>query len=347
MANKRMFAMSIVDSDAFLEMPLTTQALYFHLNMRADDDGFIGNPKKIMRIINASDDDMKILIAKRFILVFNDGVIVIKHWRMHNTIQKDRYTPTPYQDELNSLFIKSNKSYSLEPESNPKCFQNVSKVETKCIQNVSPDIDLDIDLNNVCVGAREDNEETNKDSFSDFANSQPKFVLPGVIPSNFNGYKDLKVQLFNAAMEHNKTAPKERKIPISGNLIMFEQKEMTLLVSSIGANEAPEDVYKAFKNFLKTSLSDTWQQSFTWKNFCNNYTNYKDEFFTLERYMKSEPETKDATKTVVNKFFFAHKDDPRFNADLFEMHVEDWKREGRPSGEAYFQLQTQWESKQC
>ena len=134
MANKRMFAMSIVDSDAFLEMPLTTQALYFHLNMRADDDGFIGNPKKIMRIINASDDDMKILIAKRFILVFNDGVIVIKHWRMHNTIQKDRYTPTPYQDELNSLFIKSNKSYSLEPESNPKCFQNVSKVETKCIQ---------------------------------------------------------------------------------------------------------------------------------------------------------------------------------------------------------------------
>ena len=106
MANKRMFTMKIVDSDAFLDMPLSTQCLYFHLNMRADDDGFVSNPKRIKNLIGASDDDLKLLRAKRFILSFEDGVIVIKHWRMHNTIQKDRYTTTAFQDELSILKVK-------------------------------------------------------------------------------------------------------------------------------------------------------------------------------------------------------------------------------------------------
>ena len=134
MANKRMFTMKIVDSDAFLEMPLSTQCLYFHLNMRADDDGFIGNPKRICKLIGCNNDDLKLLIAKRFVLVFDNGVIVIKHWRMHNTIQKDRYVPTTYSDELKQLGIKDNKSYTLSP------------METKCIQNVSADIDIDKDI---------------------------------------------------------------------------------------------------------------------------------------------------------------------------------------------------------
>ena len=86
MANKRMFNIKIVDSDAFLDMPLSTQCLYFHLNMRADDDGFVGNPKRIQRLIGASDDDLKLLIVKKFILTFENGVIVIKHWRIHNKI---------------------------------------------------------------------------------------------------------------------------------------------------------------------------------------------------------------------------------------------------------------------
>lgn len=149
MANKRMFTMKIVDSDAFLDMPLSTQCLYFHLNMRADDDGFLGNPKRIMRTVGCHEDDLKLLIAKRFVLCFEDGVIVIKHWRMHNCIQKDRYTPTAYQDELNSLYIKKNKSYTLDAaKSNggKKCIQNGNKTETKCIQNVSTDIDIDLDI---------------------------------------------------------------------------------------------------------------------------------------------------------------------------------------------------------
>ena len=134
MANKRMFTMKIVDSDSFLDMPLSTQCLYFHLNMRADDDGFVGNPKRICKLIGCNEDDLKLLLMKRFVLGFENGVIVIKHWRMHNTIQKDRYTPTTYCDELKQLGIKDNKSYTLSP------------METKCIQNVSTDIDIDKDI---------------------------------------------------------------------------------------------------------------------------------------------------------------------------------------------------------
>ena len=107
-----MFTQKIIDSDAFLDMPLSTQALYFHLNMRADDDGFINNPKRIQRTIGASDDDLKLLITKRFVIAFDSGVIVIKHWRMHNTLRKDRYKPTYYQEEYAQLESKENDSYT-------------------------------------------------------------------------------------------------------------------------------------------------------------------------------------------------------------------------------------------
>lgn len=127
MADKRMFSKTIIDSDAFLDMALSTQALYFHLSMRADDDGFINNPKKILRMVGSSDDEFKILLAKKFILVFESGVIVIKHWRMHNYIQKDRYKPTVYTEELKQLTVKENKAYSLDTT----CIQNGYKPETQ------------------------------------------------------------------------------------------------------------------------------------------------------------------------------------------------------------------------
>ena len=148
MAQKRMFSMKIVDSDAFLEMPLTAQCLYFHLNMRADDDGFIGNPKKIMRMIGARDDDFKLLIAKRFIILFEDSVVVIKHWWMHNTLAKDRYHETSYLDEKRQLKLKDNKSYTLGCEGVPlkNCEQNVNKMLTDCKQNVNADLGLNLDI---------------------------------------------------------------------------------------------------------------------------------------------------------------------------------------------------------
>lgn len=112
MAERRMFAKTIIDSDMFLDMPLSTQALYFHLSMRADDDGFINNPRKIQRMIGAADDDLKVLVMKRFILPFDSGVVVIKHWKIHNYIRNDRYKETVYQEEKAQLELKENGAYT-------------------------------------------------------------------------------------------------------------------------------------------------------------------------------------------------------------------------------------------
>ena len=128
MAERRMFAKSIIDSDAFLDMPLSAQALYFHLGMRADDDGFVNSPKKIMRTVACSEDDMKLLIAKKFIIPFESGIVVIKHWRIHNYIQKDRYHETNYTEEKAMLTTKENGAYTLM---DTPCIQDVSKVDTK------------------------------------------------------------------------------------------------------------------------------------------------------------------------------------------------------------------------
>lgn len=114
MAERRMFAKTIIDSDAFLDMPLSTQALYFHLSMRADDDGFLNNAKKIMRTIGANQNDYDLLIAKSFIIQFDDGICVIKHWRINNYLRSDRYKPTVYADQMKMLEVKENGRYSVK-----------------------------------------------------------------------------------------------------------------------------------------------------------------------------------------------------------------------------------------
>lgn len=103
MAKKRMFSLSVVDTDAFLDLPASAQALYFHLGMRADDDGFLGNAKTIQRMIGASADDLKLLIAKGYLLTFENGVCVIREWNVNNTLKKDRYQPTKYVAEKSAL----------------------------------------------------------------------------------------------------------------------------------------------------------------------------------------------------------------------------------------------------
>ena len=114
MAERRMFAKTIVDSDAFLEMPMSARLLYYDLGMRADDDGFVNSPKKIMKIIGASNDDMNILILRKFIIPFDSGVVVIKHWKIHNYIRSDRYKPTPYTKGKSMLEMKTNDGYTLK-----------------------------------------------------------------------------------------------------------------------------------------------------------------------------------------------------------------------------------------
>ena len=116
MAERRMFAKKIMESDTFLDMAYSAQCLYISLNMNADDDGFLNNPRKIQRMIGCCDNDMKSLIDNDFIIVFNSGIVVIKHWLIHNLIRKDRYTKTDYSEEMNMLKIEENKMYSLITE---------------------------------------------------------------------------------------------------------------------------------------------------------------------------------------------------------------------------------------
>lgn len=140
MAQRRMFSLKIIDTDIFLDMPLSSQALYFHLSMRADDEGFVSSPKRILKTISCSEDDFKILLAKQFILPFESGVCVIKDWKIHNYIQKDRFSPSIYNDEKSMLSEDKNGSYT-------KCIQNVNILDTKRIQNVDvKDTQVRLDL---------------------------------------------------------------------------------------------------------------------------------------------------------------------------------------------------------
>ncbi|WP_076633694.1 replisome organizer [Lactiplantibacillus plantarum] len=115
MAQRRMFSNTITDSDLFMDMPKSAQLLYFHLNMHADDDGFVGNTKSIMRMTGSSDDDLKILLAKQYLIPFENGVTVIKDWHIHNYIRSDRKHPTKYTNELKQLELNEDASYSKLP----------------------------------------------------------------------------------------------------------------------------------------------------------------------------------------------------------------------------------------
>lgn len=147
-----MFSRAVIDSDTFIDMPISARLLYYDLGMRADDDGFVNSPKKITRMIGASQDDLKILIQKRFIIPFESGVIVIRHWRVHNYIPKDRYHETTFREEMESLTIKDNREYvsRFDCGVNTECIQDESMTDTECIQDESKmDTQIRIDKNRV------------------------------------------------------------------------------------------------------------------------------------------------------------------------------------------------------
>lgn len=131
MAERRMFAKTIIKSDAFLDMPATAKVLYFYLMAEADDDGFVNSPKSVIRNAMCTEDDMKVLMAKRFVILFESGVIVIKHWRMHNYIRSDRYKPTVYGEEMSKLTVKDNGAYSLGNQLDTDGIPTVYQMDTQ------------------------------------------------------------------------------------------------------------------------------------------------------------------------------------------------------------------------
>ena len=126
MANRRMFSLDVIDTDKFLDMPATSQNLYFHLGLRSDDDGFVSSPKKITKLVNCGSDDLNVLISRGFVIPFDDGIMVITHWKQNNYIQADRYKRTLYQEQLSQLIV-NNGVYALDTER----IHDVSKMEAQ------------------------------------------------------------------------------------------------------------------------------------------------------------------------------------------------------------------------
>ena len=232
MAERRMFAKTIIDSDIFLDMPLSTQSLYFHLSMRGDDDGFINNPKKIQRMIGATDDDLRILAAKQFIIPFESGIVVIKHWKIHNCIKKDRYKETIYQNEKQRLSLDNQNVYDMEPN----CIQNGSKMDTECIQNVS-NLETQVSLGKVRLGKVSLDKEhvaKNCDASVKTAKSASKVEIPD----------KLNTPEFLAAWEEWQAYRKQRR----QTLTAFSIKKQLEFLASIGVQDAIISINESIRN---------------------------------------------------------------------------------------------------
>ena len=224
MAERRMFAKSVIDSDLFLEMPATTQMLYFHLAMRADDDGFVGNPKRIMRMVGASEDDLRVLIGKQFVVGFETGVIVIRHWKLHNYIQKDRYHETVHRAEKAKLAMDSSGAYMA--------------VDTKCIQDVSS-LDTEVRLgkdrlgkvNNTVLTDSSSHSSWDKDYCISLWNSLKQYGVPPIVdikPTTTRGKlfakrsKEYTIDDYRTAIENIRGSSFLQGVNDKGWLITFD-----------------------------------------------------------------------------------------------------------------------------
>ena len=250
MAERRMFAKTIIDSDAFLEMPLSTQALYFHLSMRADDDGFLNNAKKVMRMIGANQNDLDLLLVKNFVIKFEDGICVIKHWRIHNYIQTDRYHETMYKDNKNLLNIDENKAYTLKNtgkklEGN-RVIEVIEPMDTECIQDVSKmDTQVRLELGKDSIG---------KDSIEKKKEKKKKTSSLDEIINDYTSNLDLKETLQDFLKMR-----KSQKKPMTDRALKTLLKKLDTLATS--------DKEKIER--LEESICNCWLTVYPKKEFSN------------------------------------------------------------------------------
>lgn len=238
MADKRMFSQQIVDSDAFLDMPLSTQALYFHLSMHADDDGFLNNAKKIQKMIGAAEDDLKLLISKRFLIAFDDGILVVKHWRVNNYIRNDRYKPTVYQEEMRMLSVKNNGSYTINTLGIP----NDNQVDTQ----------YSIDKNSI------DNICSN--SLNEMEQKSCKKLKNEEIDKNFKIIYDSYPKKVGKARGFDLYKGWLKGRDISGRKVKLTNKQMWSAISrykhQLKENETEKQFIKNFDTFMNKAILD-------------------------------------------------------------------------------------------
>lgn len=207
MAQRRMLSQDIVSSDAFLDMPVSSQVLYFHLAIRADDDGFV-SPKMVMRLVGSSSDDLKVLITKRFLLPFESGVVVIKHWLIHNLIRADMYKETMYKKEKEQLGLNENGAYTelrdgvaqIKKIEAPKWLKERRKeVCTANVPKTAPRIGKDR------IGKDKELPSSKDDEFSQFWKSYPKKVGKGAAEKAWQKHKPNLAVVLEAIEAHKKT----------------------------------------------------------------------------------------------------------------------------------------------
>lgn len=200
MAERRMFAKTIVDSDAFLDMPIASQCLYFHLAMRADDEGFVNKAKSVARVVGAKEEDFRPLIERRFVIVFDDGVLVIKHWRIHNWIRTDRLQPTKYQQHKNTLSFDENNAYSDQPTGT--CQPSVRQLTDKCHTEVRLGKDS-IDKDSKDISPKGEN-----DGFEKFWIEYPRKTARATALKSWKKIKpdaEMQETILSALEQHKKT----------------------------------------------------------------------------------------------------------------------------------------------
>ena len=279
MANKAIFSKTIIDTDAFLEMPATTQNLYFHLNMHADDDGFIGNPKRIGRMIGASDDDFKILIAKKFIIVFESGVIVIKHWRIHNTLSKMRYKETSYLDEKSQLLIKENNAYSLD-EGKPLDDSRLVEMGKRQVRRTVDEQETNLSKDKLSKD-KLSKDKLSKDKLSEDKPSKKKSAkadLNGMIDS-FTGNEELKEAL-KAFLDMRKSIKKPIQTEYAFKLALNKLKQLS-------------DIDSIRIEIVNQSVEHNWRTFYTLQN------SYRTNEVEMPDYMKKQ-EKGDIVSTPVS-----------------------------------------------
>lgn len=253
MAQRRMFSKKITDTDSFLDMSLSAQALYFHLNMGADDEGFVDNVKKIQRSIGASNDDLKILIGKGFLIPFESGVVVIRHWRIHNYIQADRFQATIYQDEKEQLEFDKSKIASIKPLD--QCIQNVSKMDTQVrLGEDSLDKDRLDKVNNLYSG------EDEKKSLSQIIKSSTVKINDRQIQQiqEYIGLDNMTVEMIEYAVQLTEDAGAESFNYLNKILKSWKDKGLTSL------DEAKQEIsgYRDSKNSASRRVGNSIIQTY-------------------------------------------------------------------------------------
>lgn len=281
MSERRMFSKSITESDAFLDLPLSAQALYFHLSMNADDEGFVNSSKRIRNMCGASREDLQILSDKSFVITFKSGVQVIKHWKINNKLRKDRSRQTNYPEEKALLVEKTNGVYSLiQKQNEPAKTEPVAKVADETpVAEIAEEITERQEAEKT-VEAETVEAETITEPAAD---SEPLEYTAET--DAHKGYAEIVYDLFST-----------HKLPCANSIVSFEMRDFRLALGAIQRlHLSSDEVIQAVKNYievveLKRKGLTWWNSEQSFNAFCekNTIMKFLPDYFKIEDFYKDK-----------------------------------------------------------